>query len=272
MALYKLSDGTSSVDISPIRGLNIAENRIRQTVISKEGLSDTHEWGNAELYEVPLINLTKVRADKLLEWWLDLEVLTFTPDQGAPATTYQMIIDGIERPLDMWLHRFDDKYAGTLRLYEVSSQSFSSSYISVSKSRSCSSGSNSKSTTFNPSLSCSAYVLGVSRSSSVGQDPVEVIVEDASCTPAPDCEEIRVCSTWSSSYQDTMITYSSCSDSESCESSQSCSDSVSVSVSTSTGVIEVTFGSQSCSLNPSSESYSESVQGESCSESAGGIS
>jgi hypothetical protein len=101
--------------------------------------------------------------------------------------------------------------------------------------------------------------------------PVEVIAS-TSCTPAPDCEIIRVCSVFSSSYQDTMITLSSCSDSESCESSQSCSGSASVSVSTSVGVIEVQFVSQSCSLDSASESYSESVQGESCSESAGGIS
>ena len=139
MALYKLSDGTSSVDISPIRGLNIPETRIRQHTENKEGKSDDHEWGNAEAYDVPLINITKARADQLSTWWENMEVLTFTPDQGAPGTTFQMVIDDIGRPLNQWHHEFKSKYAGMIRLREVSSQSFSSSHISVSKSRSCSS-------------------------------------------------------------------------------------------------------------------------------------
>lgn len=275
--LYKLSDGTSSVDIDPTRGLNIAENRIRQTVISKEGLTDTHEWGNAELYEIPLINLPKAKTDQLLQWWLDMEVLTFTPDQGVPGTTHQMVIDGVERPLDMWHHLFKSKYAGTLKLYEVSSQSFSESEISVSQSKSCSQFGASESCSQVASLSCSAFIVGISRTSVSGTENVAV----PSCSTYRSCSEFstsdifRSCSTFSTLIASEYWTASSCDDASvvtsdsSCQNLSSCSDSLSGSLSN--GVIEVTLGSQSCSLDPSGLSCSESAAGESCSESAGGI-
>ena len=278
MALYKLSDGTSSVDIDPTRGLNIAENRIRQTTLNKGGLSDTHEWGNAELYEAPLINLTKAKADRLLGWWENMKVLTFTPDQGAPGTTHQMIIDGVERPLDMWHHLFKSKYAGTLRLYEVSSQSFSSSEISVSKSTSCSQFEASESCDIVASKSCSEFIVGISRNSV--SERVEVTV--SSCSTYRSCSEFSAtdlfesCSTYSTLIGSDYWTASSCDETStvtsdsSCEDVSSCSDSISESLLY--DVVELTLGSQSCSLDPSGTSCSESAAGESCSESAGGIS
>lgn len=268
MALYKLEDGTSSVDMSPVRGWLIPETRIREHTETKEGPTDTHEWGNAEKHEVPLINLTKARADKLLEWWENMKELTVTPPVGSP---FQAIIDGVDRPLNMWHHQFDSKYAGMLRLCEVSSQSFSSSHVSVSKSQSCSSFNSSRSLGLSPSLSCSEFLLGISRSSSVGIDIV--IIEDVSCsTRSSICETIfqASCSTFSSFVEFFYVTLSSCSKSRSCSDSKSCSDSASRS--SSVGVIERIFTSESCSLDPSETSRSASAAGTSCSVSAGGIS
>jgi len=294
MGVYKLSDGTSSVDMSPTRGLNIPETRIREHIETKEGPTDTHEWGNAEKYEVPLINLTKARADQLLTWWQDMEVLTFTPDPGSPI---QMIIDGIERPLNMWAQLFDTKYAGMLRLCEVSSQSFSESEISVSGSTSCSVFDASESCSTFSSLSCSAFNTFCSRSSSVGLDCDDsILIEDVSCSTkssysgsgstsgSESCSVSRSCSFWSSYVSGGYSFFSSCEELSSCSESDStsisrsesnstsCSDSYSISCSTSTGVIEVCFTSKSCSLDPSETSCSESVASKSCSLSAGGIS
>ena len=301
MALYKIEDGTSSVDMNPTRGWMIPETRIREHTETKEGPTDTHEWGNAEKHEVPLINLTKARADKLLEWWEDMVELTITPPVGSP---FQAIIDGIERPLNMWHHEFDTKYAGMLRLCEVSSQSFSSSFVSVSKSASCSSFDASQSEFLSASKSCSGFLTFVSHSSSQGID----IVEDASrsssisrsCSESlsesdsisystsRSCSDALSTSLFSSyigggySYLSSVSQFSSCEDLSSRDndpallSVSSCEDLSSVSGSdsrsSSLGVIVLSFTSQSCSLDPSETSQSESAAGTSCSLSAGGIS
>lgn len=278
MALYKLSDGTSSVDLSPTRGLNIPETHIRQLIETKAGKPDAYEWGSAEKYEIPLINITKANADQLLDWWENMEVLTFTPDQASPGDTIQMIIDGIERPLNMWHKEFDNKYAGMAVLCEVSSQSFSSSHVSVSKSKSCSSKSDSESCGISATLSCSLVFLGISRSSFV--DTVPVLLESCSthrsCSTFSTSDLFISCSTFSQLIEGDYWTASSCettslvgSDS-SCDNVSSCSDSLSDS--RSSGVGTLTLNSQSCSLDPAAESCPDSVQPESCSVSAGGIS
>lgn len=276
--IYKLEDGTSSVDLSPIQGLNVVENRIREHTQNKQGQGGDYEWGNAEKYQIPLVNLTQEKADQLLTWWEDMEVLTFTPDQASSGETIQMIIDGVERPLNQWHHKFKSKYAGNLVLHEVSSQSFSSSYISLSQSKSCSSFQESTSIGFVASKSCSEFIIGVSASNISGREDV----------PVPSCSTFRSCSTFSASdlfvscsdlsqsFSDGYYTRSSCATTSSvttassCDDVSSCSDSLSGSLSA--GVIFVTAGSQSCSLNPSAESGSESEAGQSCSNSAGGIS
>lgn len=278
MALYKLSDGTSSVDLSPTRGLNIPETRVRELIETKAGKPDAYEWGNAEKYEIPLVNITKVNADQLLDWWENMDVLTFTPDQASPGDTIQMIIDGIERPVNMWHHKFDDKYAGMAILCEVSSQSFSVSQVSVSGSRSCSFGSASESCGISANLSCSLVFLGISRSSFV--DAVPVLLESCStfrsCSTFSTSDLFISCSTVSQFIGSKYWTTSSCdttslvtSDS-SCDDVSSCSDSISDS--RSSGVGQLTLNSESCSLDPSDQSCSNSVQPESCSVSAGGIS
>lgn len=278
MPLYKLSDGTSSVDLSPIRGLNIPETRIRELIETKAGKPDAYEWGNAEKYEIPLINITKANADQLLDWWENMDVLTFTADQASPGDTIQMIIDGIVRPLNMWHKEFDSKYAGMAVLCEVSSQSFSSSHVSLSKSESCSSKSDSESCGISATLSCSLIFLGISRSSSQGRVsvPVESCSTHRSCSTFSTSDIFISCSTFSQLIESAYWTASSCdttssvgSDS-SCENLSSCSDSISISISD--GVVQRTLNSQSCSLDPSGESCSNSVQPESCSVSAGGIS
>lgn len=270
MALYKLEDGTSSVDLSPVRGLNIPETRIREHIETKEGPTDTHEWGNAEKYEVPLINITKARADKLLDWWENMTELTFTPDPGSPI---QMMIDSIDRPLNMWHHQFDTKYAGMLRLCEVSSQSFSSSQVSVSKSESCSSFGASASLGFESSESCSNFLVDSSRSSSVGDD--DSYSTSRSCSQSVSRSSSRSCFSFSISLgppHNFYVTLSECGNAVANVSVSSCEDQSSLGSSRSSGVIETITNSQSCSLDPSKSSESTSAAGTSCSESAGGIS
>lgn len=270
MALYKIEDGASSVDMNPTRGWLIPETRIREHTETKEGPTDTHEWGNAEKHEVPLINLTKARADQLLEWWEDIAELTVTPPVGSP---FQAIIDGIERPLNMWHHVFDDKYAGMLRLCEVSSQSFSSSHISRSKSKSCSAFEASASLGFESSKSCSTFLADTSRSSSVGID--DSYSTFRSCSESVSASDSRSCFDYSISLGSPVhayVTLSACGTIPVEDEVSECEDLSSKGSSESTGVIQLDTNSQSCSLNPSLSSESESAAGQSCSESAGGIS
>lgn len=271
MALYKLSDGTSSVDIDPTRGLNIPETRIRQHIEGKDK-PDDHEWGNAAKYEIPLINLTKARADQLLAWWTDMDVLTFTPDQASSGATFQMIIDGVERPLNMWHHKFDSKYAGNLVLAEVSSQSVSSSQVSDSRSESCSSFVASESCSLSVSRSCSVFLTSVSGSISVGDDPSDST--SRSCSDSVSSSESRSCFSYSLSLgppANQYVILSACGDVAVPVTVSSCEDQSSLGSSRSSGRIAVSFTDSSCE-NLSTSSCSESAAGTSCSNSAGGIS
>ena len=251
--IYKLSDGTSSVDLSPIRGLNVPENPIREHLTTKAGISDDYEWGNAEQYDIPLINLSKAQSDQLLAWWLDMTKLTFTPDQGAPGTTYDVIIDGNDRPLDMWHIQFDEKFAGILKLCEVSSESFSSSHISVSQSQSCSTHYSTSCSTFS-SISQSEYIVGVESSSSCWYawsylsqySTFEYIDIYSSSNSASGWIY------WTESSSTSAYEYLS-------SSSYSCIE------------YTLTVGSYSGSLNPQVSECDNSVIEVSCSESAGGI-
>ena len=270
MGLYKLSDGTSSVDMDPTRGLNIPENRIRQLIETKAGKPDSYEFGAAEKYEIPLININKTESDRLLSWWQNQDALTFTPDQASSFQTFQMIIDGIKRPMDMWHDRFKSKYAGTLVLHEVSSQSFSSSQVSVSQSLSCSSFNSSRSFGYSSSLSCSNYLAATSDSSSFGYDGS--YSTSRSCSQSVSDSDSRACSTYSFSVSGGYVTTSDCADVAIPVSVSSCEDLSSLGSSRSLGVIPVPTFSNSCSLDPLVSSLSTSAAGQSCSNSAGGIS
>ncbi len=242
----KITDGTSSVDISPIRGQNEPENRGREVMINKAGVTDAFDWGGKNVYEVPFNALSKEKADQLITWWDNLTVLTYTPDlQGDAGTTKSVIIDEVPRPVQMWGGDWDTLFAGLLTLYEVSSQSFSSSSQSVSGSRSCS-ASYSLSASVGSSLSCSVESLfstslswssSRSCSASVG-DPVF----------SSSCETI------------VSISGGSSSDERSCStSSPSVSASTSCSYSSSQVPVEVfTNTSTSCSTDNSDVSGSSS--------------
>lgn len=267
MPLYKLEDGTSSVMIDPTRGLDIPENRIRQHIRTKQGTPDTYEFGNAEKYDIPLINLPKAKQDQLMTWWLEMQELTFTPNQASVSATIQMMIDGIERPLNMWHHRFKSKYAGTIRLCEVSSQSISSSQVSVSRSRSCSTFDASESGSVGFSRTCSLFLFSVAH-----QESCSVILVDASFSASisTSCSVTRSCSTFSFSVIPGFITHSACADSTSCGNVLG-SVSASQSGSESCGQVGVSFLDSSCE-DVSTFSFSESAGGISCSVSEGGIS
>lgn len=203
---------------------------------------------------------------------------TFDNVGRTETTTYQMVIDGIARPLNMWHDKFDEKYAGMVRLCEVSSQSFSSSHISVSKSQSCSPASDSESCGISASKSCSDFIIGEFSEAISGT--IEVTVHSCStyrsCSTFSTSDLFTSCSTFSVSTSTRYVTNVSCSEgsvvgsNSSCQDLSSCEDSVSDSLST--AVITTTVGSQSCSLDSAAEECSTSDIPESCSISAGGIS
>jgi hypothetical protein len=260
--IYRIDDGTSSIDISPIRGQNEPENRGRDIIRAKDGKEDAHEWGGKDVYETPFNNVSKAEADLLIDWWENMTTLTFTPDlQGAPGTTLEVKIAEMKRPMQMWGGDWDTLFAGLLTLYQISSISFSSSSQSVSGSTSCSSLSDSSSCSTGSSKSCSVFLISVSQSSSQGIDNVSVSLSS--------CENLSVssCSLSVSISGSVGVSLLSCSDSV----SRSCSTSVSVSESESVGVIGVSFTSQSCSNDPAGDiSCSLSAGGQSCSLSGAG--
>ena len=135
----KLAVGATEIEISPLPGWNIPKATGREMVGVKNGYMDFHKYGSQEAYEIPINDISDTDADQIHTWWENMTTITFTPDlQGAPGTTVEMKIDGFERPLQMWNGNYDDKYAGVIYLYGISSTSFSSISESVSASQSCS--------------------------------------------------------------------------------------------------------------------------------------
>ena len=253
---YRITDGTSSVDISPIRGQNDPENRGREIMTNKAGVTDAFDWGGKNVYEVPFNSLSETKADQLITWWDSLTVLTFTPDlQGDPGATKSVLIDEVPRPVQMWGGNWDTLFAGLLTLYEVSSISFSSSSQSVSASKSCSSGSDSESCSTGSTSSCVDLVVSTSRSSSTSCSASGSV--SAACSPAD------------------PVFSSSCSSGESTRScstssvSQSCISSASESLSCSFSVGEIDLFERSCSVE-SLISCSNSEVSTSCSVSGAG--
>ncbi len=261
--IYKITDGTSSIDISPIRGQNEPESRGREIMLGKDGKEDAHEWGGKDVFETPFNNVSKTDADLLIDWWENMTTLTLTPDlQNDPGTTLEVKIAEQVRPMQMWGGDWDTLFAGMLTLYQISSVSFSSSSLSVSGSTSCSSRSRSESCSTGSSLSCSVFLTSVSDSVSVGVDVVSVAAS-------------KSCSSYSSlsCSASVSISGSSSQTSQSCSlsASKSCSTSYSNSSSVSSGIIAVSFTSQSCSNDSSGDvSCSESAGGQSCSLSGAG--
>lgn len=268
--IYKITDGTSSIDISPIRGQNEPESRGREILRGKDGKEDAHEWGGKDVYETPFNNVSKADADLLIDWWINMTTLTLTPDlQNDPGTTLEVKIAEVTRPMQMWGGDWDTLFAGMLTLYQISSVSFSSSSLSVSGSTSCSSRSRSESCSTGSSLSCSVFLASVAHETSCSTE--SSISESDSCSGSYSTS----CSTSVSRSCSVSVSSSICSDlsSTSCSSSRSlsCSGSGSESVGSSCEIITTSFVGQSCSNDSSGDvSCSKSAGGQSCSESGAG--
>lgn len=265
---HRLDDGTSQIDISPVRGYNEPDNRIRETLRVEGGLTTTHEYGSKRMYELPLNNITEAEADVLIDWWQSMTTLTLTVDlAGGSEYSLEIKITDLERPVQMWGGDWDTLFAGQLTLHEHSSISFSSSSQSVSGSKSCSESYSESWSSGSSRASCSESVW-VSRSSMSSKSGSQSDSESCSAQPI-----LASCSTGSSaSCSSSTDGGESCStsDIESCSTSasESCSTSGSDSDSLSQGVEDVTLGSTSCSWSTaSSGSKSES---QSCSVSGAG--
>lgn len=266
--IYRLTDGTSSMDISPIRGQNEPESRGRQILKGKDGKEDVHEYGGKNVWEVPLNDVSEAKADLLVTWWTEMTTMILTPDlPSASNTQFEVKIAEIKRPMQMWGGDWDTLFAGMLTLYEISSISFSSSSESVSGSTSCSSISPSESCSTGSSLSCSLFLFSVDHDRSCSTESSDSCSTSVSrsCSLSTSLSLSRSCSLVSPSVSVCVnvsfsVTVSSCAD----LSSVSCSESLGSSCDT----IVTSHVSQSCSNDPAGIiSCSDSDGDESCSES-----
>jgi hypothetical protein len=269
--IYKITDGTSSIDISPIRGQNEPESRGREVLRGKDGKEDVYEWGGTEVYEMPFNNVSKTEADLLIDWWVNMTTLTFTPDlQGAPGTTREVKIAEMTRPMQMWGGDWDTLFAGMLTLYQISSVSFSSSSQSVSPSKSCSSLSQSQSCSTGSSSSCLFIVTSVSDSRSSSRSCSSSVSRSCSSSLSRSCSESVSRSCFDSVSSGVSLSVCGNVSVSSCEDLSVCGN---VSVSSCDFIADavgVSFTSRSCSEDVSVVSCSSSVGGQSCSESGAG--
>lgn len=240
----KLVVGATTIELSPTEGMNRPEARSREINKVHGARVEIHEFGAQEAYELPLLKIAKADADNINDWYDNMNVITFTPDlQGDPGTTIPTIIANKDRPLQMRARegKFDDKYIGTLELYETSSSSFSSS-SSISSSSSSP-----------PSSSSSSFSLSSSSSSQ----------ETGFCVPSQSLSSGSDSASLSSGSD--SASDSSVSNSKSCSSG---SDSASLSTQGGSSSLSKSSVSTSCSLSSGSDSGSQSSVSNSASKSS----
>jgi len=107
---------------------NRSDQRIKGHFQSRNGQRQYWQTGSAYKSDVSLNNISKADADQLNTWWRSLSIITFTPNTDEPGTTLPARISpGGQAPLQMWFDTgFQDRYAGTITIVEVSSSSSSS--------------------------------------------------------------------------------------------------------------------------------------------------
>lgn len=119
--LLRLTDDVDTVDFSPAPGYDIPERRRRSVHEARDGTVYIYEWGNKELYEVPITLMPTADRAKIETWWQSRTLVKFYPDYvNSPATYVSVRIMNEDNPLQMAYPFFDENYSGTLILREAS--------------------------------------------------------------------------------------------------------------------------------------------------------
>lgn len=119
--LMRLTDDVDTVDFSPAPGYDIPERRPRSVHEARDGTVYIYEWGNKELYEVPITLMPTADRAEIEIWWQSRTLVKFYPDYvTSPGTYVSVRIMNEDNPLQMAYPFFDENYSGTLILREAS--------------------------------------------------------------------------------------------------------------------------------------------------------
>lgn len=115
-----LDDGTTEITFSPISGYIKPQDRNRAIHKAMDGTLYIYEFSDRQKWVIPVNAIIKVDYDKLLEWWQDMQSLTFTPDEAVPLTTYTVNIINSNNPLKMMDRTgWETLYEGVLTIREL---------------------------------------------------------------------------------------------------------------------------------------------------------
>jgi len=121
-----LSDGVDTVYLSPlVDRYNQPDARVRGYNQYDSGIRQYWDFGAGEKHELSVNDVAHSIAGILNNWWQSLTILTVTPDNNVPASTYYARINPAgQRPMQMMFDTgYQNRYEGTITLHEVSSSS-----------------------------------------------------------------------------------------------------------------------------------------------------
>lgn len=115
--VMKLTDGSDTVNFSPLDGYDNPGAQRVSIHEAKDGTLYVYTWGQKSRYEPPINNISSTDAEQLNVWWAAKTQLTFYPDlENDPSGTVSVRIINEERPMQMMFLTWANKYEGTLIL------------------------------------------------------------------------------------------------------------------------------------------------------------
>ena len=121
MMLVRLTDDVNNVDFDPGYGYDIPGRKKRVIDESLDGTVYQYDYADKQRYDVPVNNMLKADADRVNNWWDNKTKITYYWDyENYPAEHFDVYILSEEKPLQMVVPFWDDKYSGVLVLADAS--------------------------------------------------------------------------------------------------------------------------------------------------------
>ena len=117
----RLTDGTTTIDFSPMEGYVKPDDFSVNRHSSVSGKEYSYKYFKKRRWEIPLDYMLSADVETISGWWSGLAQLTLYDDYiNSPATFYSVRIYNTNDPLSSFhFGTWKDKYTGTLILREL---------------------------------------------------------------------------------------------------------------------------------------------------------
>ena len=117
----KITDGITTILFDSAQGFTKVDELSKIKARSQDGTLYTYRKYFKRTWTIPLLTLDKVSSDQFNQWWSDVTLLTFFPDNvNSPYQSYIILITNDARPLSvMSEYTWEQLFDGSLTIEEV---------------------------------------------------------------------------------------------------------------------------------------------------------